>query len=429
MKKIVSFTAALIMAGSLFAQGLKTTDEGAKKFEYKYKDNDSYRILSTVEEDVYINGFLHHNAEILNRVSVKVSQVDEKNMTAVNEGTFMTSENSVLTNTTGSKTFSYGEEYKSVFTKDRFGVYTIEDNYFMPTVRDVPVFPDKELKPGDEWTYEGHEVHDLRRSFNLQTPYKVPFTAKYKYYGVYTEKPEEKEGQKADESEEPRKFDLFQVYYEMGYQLDTSKLPRNAGETPYKTTGFSSQLIFWDNDKGTIDHYMESFKIEITTTQGNVLTFIGNAHAEVTEFQRTATTENVEDVSQKIAELGLEDVNVKKTEKGLTLSIENIQFKPDSDILLASEKVKLNKLKEILAAYPDNDLLVTGHTALRGTAESRLELSIQRAESVADYLVSIGVRDNYHIFTQGKGAEEPVATNQTEEGRKKNRRVEITIMD
>ena len=150
---------------------------------------------------------------------------------------------------------------------------------------------------------------------------------------------------------------------------------------------------------------------------------------EVINSNNIITVENVEDVTQKIADLGLEDVSVKQTEKGLTLSIENIQFKPDSDILLLSEKKKLDKLKDILSAYPNNDLLVTGHTALRGTAESRQELSEQRAEAVANYLVQIGVRDNYHIFTQGKGAEEPIATNQTEAGRKKNRRVEITIMD
>ncbi|WP_318663931.1 OmpA family protein [Treponema sp.] len=420
----ITFFSALAMLVSIFsvsAQKIETTDEGPKKFEFKYKEGDSYRILSTVEEDVYINGYKHHTAEVLNRITVKVHDVDEKNMTAVNEGTFMTSENSVLTSTIGKKTFSYGDEYKSTFTKDRFGVYTIDDNYFMPTVRDVPVFPDRELAPGDEWTYEGHEAHDLRRSFNLQKPYKVPFNAKYKYFGVYKEK--------EDGPNKGKKFDLFQVYYEMSFTLDTSKLAIDVIETPYKTTGFSSQLIFWDNEKGTIDHYMESFKIEITTTAGNVLTFIGNAHAEVTEFQRTATVENIEDVSQKIADLGIEDVTVKKTDKGLTLSIENIQFKPDSDILLLSEKKKLDKLKEILEAYPDNDILVTGHTALRGDAVSRQQLSDKRAEAVADYLVKIGVRDNYHIFTQGKGAEEPIADNKTEAGRKKNRRVEITIMD
>lgn len=417
MKKTIFLTAALftIFTGTLFSQqqNLKTVNEGPKKFEFKYQENDSYRILSTVEEYVYINNIPHHTSEIINRVSVKVTSVDTEEKSAISEGTFMTTENSTLTGV--AKALSYGDEYKSVFKRDRLGVYTIEDKYFMPTVRDVPVFPDYELSPGDEWTYQGHEAHDLRRQFDLQKPYKVPFTAQYTYLGVVTQN--------------GKKYDLFQVYYELEFTLNTSSLARGAGETPKKTTGFSSQLIFWDNDKGMIDHYMESFKIEITTTFGNILTFAGTAHAEVTEFERTATPETVQDVEKKINELGINDVQVKSTDKGLTLSIENIQFKPDSDVLLLSEKQKLDKLAEILKAYPNNDLLITGHTALRGTAESRQELSEQRAQSVADYLIRTGVKDKYHIFTQGKGAEEPIATNSTEEGRKKNRRVEITIMD
>ena len=56
-------------------------------------------------------------------------------------------------------------------------------------------------------------------------------------------------------------------------------------------------------------------------------------------------------------------------------------------------------------------------------------MSEERAEAVAAYLVEMGIRDQYHVFTQGKGAREPVASNNTEEGRIKNRRVEITIMD
>ena len=66
---------------------------------------------------------------------------------------------------------------------------------------------------------------------------------------------------------------------------------------------------------------------------------------------------------------------------------------------------------------------------MRGDERSRQELSEKRAESVAQYLIQLGVKDNYHIFTQGKGAKEPVASNNTESGRSKNRRVEITILD
>ncbi|MBR7064123.1 MAG: OmpA family protein, partial [Treponema sp.] len=167
---------------------------------------------------------------------------------------------------------------------------------------------------------------------------------------------------------------------------------------------------------------------EITTYEGNIYTFRGTAEAEVEDFTRTNDDDNMKKIQDKVEELGLENITVKKGEKGLTISLDKIQFQPDSAILMLSEKEKLNKIADILKGY-NNDLLVTGHTALRGKEKDRQQLSEERAQSVADYLILLGVRDSYHIFTQGKGAREPIATNQTEAGRILNRRVEITIMD
>ena len=94
-----------------------------------------------------------------------------------------------------------------------------------------------------------------------------------------------------------------------------------------------------------------------------------------------------------------------------------------------SEKVKLRQIAEILSQFPDNDLLISGHTALAGTAEARQKLSEERAAAVAEYLVELGVKDKYHVFARGFGADKPVADNHTEAGKARNRRVEITIMD
>ena len=165
------------------------------------------------------------------------------------------------------------------------------------------------------------------------------------------------------------------------------------------------------------------------TLLGNQYQFSGTTKVEVTEFKRTATEENVQTVMEKIEDLGLEDISVQKTEKGLMISLENIQFKADSAVLLPSEQDKINKIGQILSAYPDNDLLITGHTARVGTEESCQKLSEQRAASVADFLVSLGIRSEKHIFTQGFGSKVPVASNLTERGKSKNRRVEITILD
>ena len=101
---------------------------------------------------------------------------------------------------------------------------------------------------------------------------------------------------------------------------------------------------------------------------------------------------------------------------------------PDSAILMESEKVKLEKIAEILKGFP-NDLLITGHCAERGTEKNRQIISEERATAVADYLLHQNVRTKDRIFTKGLGSREPVAPNTTEEGRKKNRRVEIIILE
>ena len=404
MKIKVAFLSILLSGGIFFAEGFL--------FEFKYKAGDSYRILSTVQENVYFNGAFHHHAEIINRVSVQVTGIDGEGR-GLHDALFMTTENSTAAR---GGAFNYGEDYKSVFARDSSGKYEISDEYFMPVVRDVPIFPKEEMEPGFRWTAQGHEAHDLRRTFNIDTPYKIPFDAEYEFVGPVQ-----------DENE--KTFYKFDVQYKMEYSVDLQDMGGFVGGVPVATQGWSHQTIFWDIDKGCIDHYNEDFKIEILTSDNDVLRFEGTAKAEVTDFARTADEVNVNAVMEKIADLGIDDVTVTAGEKGLTLSVENIQFLPDSDILMQNERVKLDKISEILNAYPDNDLLIVGHTALRGTKESRQKLSEERARAVANYFIRKKVRDKYHIFTQGMGGDVPIADNKTEEGRAKNRRVEITIMD
>jgi outer membrane protein OmpA-like peptidoglycan-associated protein len=120
---------------------------------------------------------------------------------------------------------------------------------------------------------------------------------------------------------------------------------------------------------------------------------------------------------------------VRIVDEGITITLEDIQFEPDSAILMQSEQVKLDKIAEILKRYPERDILIGGHTALAGTAESRILLSQERAAAAADYLIETEIRTADRIVVQGYGAERPLADNQTEEGRRKNRRVEITILE
>ena len=410
----------LIYAGfsPAFSQASEAQDS-SRLLRFKYKAGDSYRILSTVNEDVKVNGIKNHSAEIVNRVSVKITDVDSDGR-GKHEATFMTTESSV--SASSKETLHFGEEYESEFYRDEKGVYEISDEYFMPVVRDVPILPEKAVKTGDEWTAQGHEAHDLRKTFELQKPFKVPFTASYKYL-------RDEKGVSSDSSKSEKNFQViscrYNLFYESPVPADLSKV---TADFPVTTMGYSNQTIYWDNEKGQIDHYTEDFRIVLETYLGDTYDFTGTAHAEVTEFERTSTKEKADEVQQKINEMKIEDVNVVQNDKGLTLSIENIQFKPNSSELADGEKEKLEKIAQIVSAFP-NDLLISGHTAKVGSPESCQALSEERADSVAKFLIEKGVRDKYHIFTQGFGERVPIATNSTAEGRSRNRRVEITIMD
>jgi outer membrane protein OmpA-like peptidoglycan-associated protein len=86
----------------------------------------------------------------------------------------------------------------------------------------------------------------------------------------------------------------------------------------------------------------------------------------------------------------------------------------------------LRNLAASLDKYPGSDLLIAGHTDSVGTDAYNLGLSQRRAESAAAYLVSNGV-DRTRLRSRGLGETEPVAPNDSETGRSKNRRVEVAI--
>ena len=155
----------------------------AEQFRFKYINGEKYRILSTVEETVHVNGVFSNQSEIINRISVSVTDAAADGTSGTQEAVFMTSENAI-TNGSSERRFVWGEEYESVFSSDELGYYTIGDQYLMPVVRNEPVFPYYEVNIGDTWEGQGIEVHDMRQAFGSSEPLRVPFDAVYTYKGT-----------------------------------------------------------------------------------------------------------------------------------------------------------------------------------------------------------------------------------------------------
>lgn len=121
-------------------------------------------------------------------------------------------------------------------------------------------------------------------------------------------------------------------------------------------------------------------------------------------------------------------IAVDATPAGIRLSIQDLQFKPNSSELLSGEASRLDQIAEVLKSVPEAQLLVEGHTASTGNINGEKQLSMERAQSIAKALAQRGV-DAGRFICKGFGGTKPVADNSTAAGKARNRRVEITILD
>ena len=117
-----------------------------------------------------------------------------------------------------------------------------------------------------------------------------------------------------------------------------------------------------------------------------------------------------------------------KLELGKKVILENVFFDFGKSVLLNTSFVELIKLIDLLNTNLDKKIKLIGYTDNKGSDEYNFTLSEQRAKAVADYLIENGISQERVSF-EGKGNSEPIETNETDEGRTKNRRVEFIIFD
>ena len=124
----------------------------------------------------------------------------------------------------------------------------------------------------------------------------------------------------------------------------------------------------------------------------------------------------------------IENAKVERVGEGINITFDSgILFATGKSNLTAEAKASVKKLAEILVKYPDTNVMITGNTDNQGSDEMNQKLSEKRAEAVSNYAVSLGVLKS-RLTTVGNGEANPVASNDTADGRAKNRRVEIGIV-
>jgi outer membrane protein OmpA-like peptidoglycan-associated protein len=114
------------------------------------------------------------------------------------------------------------------------------------------------------------------------------------------------------------------------------------------------------------------------------------------------------------------------TARGLIVNMSDVLFDTGSSTLRSAAREKLAKISGIVLAHPGLSLQVEGYTDSVGSDQFNQQLSERRAASVRDFLIAQGVNGN-SITSKGFGKADPVATNDTAEGRQRNRRVQLVV--
>jgi outer membrane protein OmpA-like peptidoglycan-associated protein len=116
----------------------------------------------------------------------------------------------------------------------------------------------------------------------------------------------------------------------------------------------------------------------------------------------------------------------KPVDKTTWFTFDRLAFETGSTKLKASSQEQLKNIAEILKAYPNVNLKIGGYTDNTGSAQTNLKLSQERADNTMAELVKLGV-DKSRLAAEGYGEQHPVADNSTEEGRQKNRRIDLRV--
>lgn len=124
----------------------------------------------------------------------------------------------------------------------------------------------------------------------------------------------------------------------------------------------------------------------------------------------------------------LEGARVERIGEGIKITFNSgLLFDVDKSDLREQSKQNLSQLGRILNKYADTNILIEGHTDSTGAEDYNMRLSKDRAEAVAAYLSQVPVQTT-RFSVMGYGETQPVATNDTAEGRQLNRRVDIAVM-
>ena len=153
---------------------------------------------------------------------------------------------------------------------------------------------------------------------------------------------------------------------------------------------------------------------------------LAEARSEQAELAKRETELAIQQASTLRQQL--ENLQLRQTESGVVVTLGDVLFETGQAELREGAHDNLSEVVDLLQSEPDKKIRIEGHTDSVGNAESNLALSEQRADAVRVALESLGIAAE-RVTSIGLGEDFPIESNETEEGRGQNRRVDVILLD
>ena len=380
----------------------------SEEFVFKFQKGQKFKITCSITGTHTINGVKMVETNQQYKTIRHIKDVKD-NIAEIEDDSYYYNQNTTLIN---NDIIELSHTLLVNYFKDSQGRMIVQKQSIFPTIRNVPIFPEKNVEVGDSWEFPAVEVQDI---FNDNSISVFPVNTYYKFVGY-----EEINGQK-----------LAKIYYY--YNLNQrNNFDGTIDKRILQITGTSKTMMYFDNKLGTRvkEIYERDYSIVIMNGgYSSDVRIVDNGERIWHLIEKMDKDKIIDDIKKDLKDNKVEETEIQKDDKGVKITLENIQFDPDSSVLRKSEIERLNKISKIVEKFGDKGVLIVGHTTDRGTSEGRKRLSFDRAKSVADFLHKKTLLDKSKLFYYGKGGDEPIADNKTIEGMKKNRRVEIYLLE
>lgn len=380
---------------------LQASAAGTAVLKWDINEGDRLEIVRTASVEYLENARLKRTFQERNIVDLTCDKRDTDNHKV--SGLF-----TVFHRESGNSVFNVREKYDSKFDLHSNGTQTVDAGCYMPNLRNIPYFPDYDLKEGDRWKGKGELIIS-----GYSRPFKLVFDVDYTL-----------EKLKGDSSNPSAVISYSFVIEKI---LTDSSYP---ADFPVKIIGRNDGKIDWDIADSKIKKGSDKYRIIFFNRQGkNVIAseFRMNIDTTSAHFAKVTPDDKEKEKEKLSAEIAPDKgIEVDTDDRGLVIRMGDILFDFDSHSIRPATKEKLDEISKILKKrYPDREIIVEGHSDNTGDRKYNHYLSEKRADTVAGYLKKKSGHDKFSY--KGYGADRPRVDNSSARGRQQNRRVEIII--